>query len=77
MLKLGELGEVSFRIYKSGELGDVSFGIYKLEVIFASFMGKNIQEKPRYRLHSNTIVVVESPRSAPFMVKKCPRKTLI
>ena len=30
MLKLGELGEVSFRIYNSCELGKVSFRIYKL-----------------------------------------------
>ena len=29
-LKLGELGEVSFRIYKLGELGEVSFGMLKL-----------------------------------------------
>ena len=29
-LKLGELGEVSFRIYKLGELGEVSCRIYKL-----------------------------------------------
>ena len=26
-LKFGELGEVSFRIYKSGELGEMTFGI--------------------------------------------------
>ena len=30
MLKLGELGEVSFRIYNSCELGEVSFGMLKL-----------------------------------------------
>ena len=30
MLKLGELGKVSFSIYKLGELGEVSFGILKL-----------------------------------------------
>ena len=29
-LKLGELGEVSFRIYRLGELGDASFGMLKL-----------------------------------------------
>ena len=29
-LKLGELGEVSFRIYKLGELGEASIGIFKL-----------------------------------------------
>ena len=29
-LKLGELGEVSFRIYKLGEFGEVSFGMLKL-----------------------------------------------
>ena len=29
-LKLGELGEVSFRIYMLGELGKESFGINKL-----------------------------------------------
>ena len=29
-LKFGELGEVSFRIYKLGELGEVSFGMLKL-----------------------------------------------
>ena len=29
-LKLGELGEVSFIIYKLGELGEVSFGMLKL-----------------------------------------------
>ena len=28
--KLGELGEVSFRMLKLGELGEMSFGIYKL-----------------------------------------------
>ena len=28
MLKLGELGEVIFRIYKLGELGDLSFFSY-------------------------------------------------
>ena len=26
-LKLGELGEVSFRIYRLGELGEASFGM--------------------------------------------------
>ena len=30
MYKLGELSEVSFRMYKLGELGEVSFRIYKL-----------------------------------------------
>ena len=30
MLKLGELGEVSFRIYKLYGLGEVSFGMMKL-----------------------------------------------
>ena len=30
MLKLGELGEVTFRIYKLGELGEMSFGMLKL-----------------------------------------------
>ena len=29
-LKLGEFGEVSFRIYKLGELDEVSFGMLKL-----------------------------------------------
>ena len=29
-LKLGELGDLSFRIYKLDELGEVSFEIYKL-----------------------------------------------
>ena len=29
-LKLGELGDVSFRMLKLGELGEVSFEIYKL-----------------------------------------------
>ena len=29
-LKFGELGEVSFRIYKLGELGEMSFGMLKL-----------------------------------------------
>ena len=29
-LKLGELGEVSFGIYKLGQLGEVSFGMLKL-----------------------------------------------
>ena len=29
-LKLGELGEVSFRIYRLGELGEASFGMLKL-----------------------------------------------
>ena len=29
-LKLGELGEVSFRIYKLDELGEVSVGMLKL-----------------------------------------------
>mgnify|MGYP007048353118 CR=1 FL=1 len=29
-LKLGELGEVSFGIYKLGQLGELSFGILKL-----------------------------------------------
>ena len=29
-LKLGELGEVRFRIYKLGELGEVSFGMLNL-----------------------------------------------
>ena len=32
-LKLGELGEVSFRIYKLGELGEVGFGI-QIEVVW-------------------------------------------
>ena len=27
---MGELGEVSFRIYKLGELGEMSFGMLKL-----------------------------------------------
>ena len=30
MLKLGELGEVSFRLYKFCVLGEVSFGMLKL-----------------------------------------------
>ena len=30
MLTLGELGEMSFRIYKLGGLGEVSFGILNL-----------------------------------------------
>ena len=29
-LKLGELGEVSFGIYKLGQLGELSFGMLKL-----------------------------------------------
>ena len=29
-LKLGELGEVSFGIYKFGELGELSFGMLKM-----------------------------------------------
>ncbi len=29
-VEVGELGEVSFRIYKLGELEEVSFRIYKL-----------------------------------------------
>ena len=30
MLKMGEVGEMSFRMLKLGELGEVSFGKYKL-----------------------------------------------
>ena len=39
---MGELGEVSFRIYKLGELGEVSFGMLKLgelgELSFGIYM---------------------------------------
>ena len=35
-MKLGELGEVSFRIYKLGELGEMSFGIYKFKYCSSS-----------------------------------------
>ena len=30
-LKLGELGDVSFRMYELGELGEVSFRMLKLD----------------------------------------------
>ena len=38
MLKLGELGEVSFGMLKLGDLGEVSFGMLKLgEVSFGKY----------------------------------------
>ena len=36
-LKLGELGEVNFRIYKLGELGEVSFVMLKLDELGEHF----------------------------------------
>ena len=41
ILRLGELGEVSFRIYKLGGLGEVSFGMLKLH-IFALKIGQEM-----------------------------------
>ena len=39
-LKLGELGEVSFRIYELGELGEVRFGMLKLGQLGEVSIGK-------------------------------------
>ena len=63
MLKLCELGEVRFRIYKLGELGEVSFGMLKLGELGEVSFG----------ILNTTVVHI----SVPFMGKKCRPKTPI
>ena len=62
MLKLGELGEVSFGKYKLGELDKVSFGILNTTVVVTKMWrflppqwARIVQGKPRCKPHSTTV----------------------
>ena len=62
MLKLCELGEVRFRIYKLGELGEVSFGMLKLgelgEVSFGKYKLGEL-DKVSFGILNTTVVVTK------------------
>ena len=77
--KLGELGEVSFRMLKLGELGEMSFGMLKLgelgEVSFGKYKLGEL-DKVSFGILKTTVVVKQNVDiSAPFMGKKCGPKT--
>ena len=60
-LKLGELGEASFRIYKLGDLGEVSFEMLKLgelgEMSFAKDKLGELGNKVSFGMLNTTVVV--------------------